>query len=89
MQQKNTSVATHFVGLADAPVQCRIHGWMEGVQGFVRSHWTLPSGKYLLGITPANNGVACKKNNKKSTMLAGHFNGHGGVLVGYCAYHQM
>jgi hypothetical protein len=56
-----TTVATYFDGRDDAPVQCRIHCPIEGVQGFTRSHWMPPSGKYLLCIIPANNGVACKK----------------------------
>jgi hypothetical protein len=56
-----TTVATHFNSRDDAPVQCHVHCPMEGVQGFTRSHWTPPSGKYLLCIIPADNGVACKK----------------------------
>ncbi len=54
-----TTVATY--GRDDAPVQCRIHPLMEGVQGFTRSHWMPPSDEYLLRIIPADNGVACKK----------------------------
>jgi hypothetical protein len=34
---------------------------MEGDKSFIQSHWTPPSGKYLLRIIPADNGVACKK----------------------------
>jgi hypothetical protein len=57
-----TTVATRFYGRNDAPVQCHVHPLMEGVQGFTRSHWTLPSSKYFLRIIPADNRVACKKN---------------------------
>jgi hypothetical protein len=56
-----TTIATHFDGRDDAPVQCRIHCPVKGVQGFTRSHWTPPSGKYLLRIIPADDRVACKK----------------------------
>jgi hypothetical protein len=56
-----TTVATLFDSRNDAPVQCRVHRLMEGVQGFTRSHWTPPLGKDLLHIIPADNGVACKK----------------------------
>jgi hypothetical protein len=60
-----TTLATHFDGRDDAPVQCRIHHPMEGVQGFTRSHWTLPLGKYSLRIIPVDNRVACKKKTTK------------------------
>jgi hypothetical protein len=61
IQNSTPTVATHLDGCDDAPVQCCVHCPMEGVQGFNRSHWTLPLGKYLLHIIPADNGVACKK----------------------------
>jgi hypothetical protein len=60
-----TTVATRFDGHNDVPVQCRIHCPMEGVQGFTRSHWTPPLGKYFLHIIPADNGVAFKKKTMK------------------------
>jgi hypothetical protein len=67
-----TTIATHFDGRNDAPVQCCIHCPMEGVQGFTKSHWMAPLGKYLLRIIPADNGVACKKNtmNRAPYLLA-------------------
>jgi hypothetical protein len=60
-----TTMATCFNGRDDAPVQCCIHCPMEGVQGFTKSHWMLPLGKYLLRVIPADNGVACKKKTMK------------------------
>jgi hypothetical protein len=60
-----TTIATRFDGHNDAPVQCRVHCLMEGVQGFTRSHWTPPSGEYSLRIIPADNGVARKKKTTK------------------------
>ena len=85
-----TTIATRFDNSDDALVQCHVHCPMEGVQGFTRSHWTPPSGKYLLSIIPADNGVACKKkNDKKSTILAGHFKGHGGAPVQYHAHRSI
>ncbi len=68
-EKQYTTIATCFDGRDDAPVQCRIHHLIEGVQSFTRSHWTLPSGKYLLHIIPADNGVACKKKTKKAPYL--------------------
>jgi hypothetical protein len=43
---KYTYKAGQFDGHGDAPVRNRAHQLMEEVQGFTRSHWTLPSGKY-------------------------------------------
>ncbi len=56
-----TTIATCFNGRNDVTVQCRVHCPMEGVQGFTRSHWMPPSGKYFLCIILVDNGVACKK----------------------------
>jgi hypothetical protein len=53
MTSKCTSVATHFEGLADAPVQYKAHHPMKHVKGYTRSHWMPPLGDYLLRIAPA------------------------------------
>ena len=37
----------------DSAVQRRVHRLIQHVQGFTRSHWMLPSGKYLRRIAPA------------------------------------
>jgi hypothetical protein len=60
-----TTVAAPFDSHDDAPVQCHVHCPMEGVRGFTRSPWTPSLGEYLLGIIPADNGVACKKKTTK------------------------
>ncbi len=44
----------HFDGYDDAPVRCQAHRPMQHVQGYLRSHWTLPLGKYSLRIVPAD-----------------------------------
>jgi hypothetical protein len=63
--------ATPFDGRADAPAQYRVHLLMEGVQGFTRSHWAPPSGKYSRRIAPADNGVTCRiKKDKKLPYLS-------------------
>jgi hypothetical protein len=41
-----THFAGHFDGRGSAPVQYRPHHPIEEVQGFTRSHWTPPLGKY-------------------------------------------
>jgi hypothetical protein len=46
--EKYTHLAGHFDGHHDAVVQYRKHHPMEEVQGFTRSHWMPPSGKYSL-----------------------------------------
>jgi hypothetical protein len=53
MTSKCTSDAAHFEGLADAPEQYRWHCPMQYVQGYLGSHWTLPSGDHLLHIALA------------------------------------
>ncbi len=50
---KCTSVAGHFNGHAEALKQYMRHCPMQHVQGYTRSHWTLPSGNYSLRIAPA------------------------------------
>ncbi len=45
---KYTYFAGRFDGHGNAPVQYLVHCQMEEVQGFTRSHWTLPSGKYYV-----------------------------------------
>jgi hypothetical protein len=45
---KNTYFAGRFDGYGNAPVRNRAHHPMEEVQGFTRSHWTPPSGKYYV-----------------------------------------
>jgi hypothetical protein len=62
---KYTSVVSHFDGLADMPVLHQVHHPMEGVQGFGRSHRTLPSGEYLLCFAPAAAMVSIKKTTTK------------------------
>jgi hypothetical protein len=46
--KKWTNFAGHFDGHCNAPVQYRTHCLMEEVQGFTRSHWTWPLGKYYV-----------------------------------------
>jgi hypothetical protein len=45
---KYTYFAGHFDGHGNAPVRNRVHYPMEEVQGFTRSHWMPPSGKYYV-----------------------------------------
>ena len=48
-----SSVVGHFNGHGGPPVQYEAHCPMQHVQGYSRSHWTPPSGNYLLSISPA------------------------------------
>jgi hypothetical protein len=43
-----TYFAGHFDGHGDAPVRYRANCPMEEVQGFTRSHWMPPLGKYYV-----------------------------------------
>jgi hypothetical protein len=45
---KYTQKGGHVDGCGGAPVQYRAYRPMEEVQGFTRSHWMLPSGKYYV-----------------------------------------
>jgi hypothetical protein len=83
MTIKRTSVVAHFEGLVDAPMLCGIHR----ILGYSQSHWTLPSGDYSLRIAlVAATATANKTTMKKCTNSAGHFDGHGGARVQYCAH---
>jgi hypothetical protein len=44
--------AGHFNDHAHVGVKYSTHCLMQHVQGYLRSHWTLPSGKYLHPIVP-------------------------------------
>jgi hypothetical protein len=46
--KKCTKFVGHFDGRGSALVQYRLHCLMEEVQGFTKSHWLPPLGKYLL-----------------------------------------
>jgi hypothetical protein len=51
-KQTTINKYTYFAGCFDchgnAPVRNRVHCPMEEVQGFTRSHWTLPLGEYYV-----------------------------------------
>ncbi len=49
-----TSIVGHFDGHDNAPVQFWVQCPMQHVQGYLRSHWTPPLGKYLPCIAPAD-----------------------------------
>jgi hypothetical protein len=53
MMNEWTLSAGHFDGHGGAPEQYRWHRPMRHVKGYSGSHWTLPSGNYLLRIAPA------------------------------------
>jgi hypothetical protein len=50
---KCTSAVGHFDGHGGAPVRYEAHCPMQHDQGFTGSHWTPPSGDYLLHIASA------------------------------------
>ena len=54
MSKKCTSFACRFDDYDYAPVQCQAHRPMQHVQGYLRSHWTPPLGKYSPHIAPAD-----------------------------------
>jgi hypothetical protein len=68
MTNKCTSSAGCFDGHSSAPKQYRWHRPMWHVQGYSRSHWTLPLGNYSLRIAPAAaRATANKTTTKKCT----------------------
>jgi hypothetical protein len=64
-----TSIAGHFAGLPDTPVQCRVYHPIEEVQDFTRSHWMRLSGKNLLCTALAAARVGWKKSTKNAPYL--------------------
>jgi hypothetical protein len=64
MTNESTSSAGRFDGNSGAPEQYRWHRPMRHVQGYSRSHWTLPSGNYSLCIAPA----AARATGKQTTI---------------------
>ena len=69
---KCNSVAGHFDGNADALERYGVHRPIQHDQGFTESHWTLPSGDYLLRIAPAAAGATINKTTMQNvpTLLA-------------------
>ncbi len=87
MTNKCTSVVGHFDGQGGALGQYRRHRPMWHVQGYLGSHWTLPSGNYLLRIAPAAARATGKQTTiNKYTYFAGRFDGHGIAPVCKCAH---
>ncbi len=64
MMNKCTYVVGHFYGHSSFPGLYRQHHPMQHVQGCLGSHWTLPSGNYLLCIAP----VAAMATGKQTTI---------------------
>jgi hypothetical protein len=64
MTNKCTLSAGRFDGHGGVPEQYRWHRPMRHVQGYSRSHWTLPLGDYSVRITPA----AAKATGKQTTI---------------------
>ena len=63
---------------------------MEDVQGHIGSHWTLPSGDYLLCITPVDARMTLNQTTmNKYTYFVGRFDGHCNATVGYRAHRPM
>jgi hypothetical protein len=79
-----TLSAIHFDCNGASLVQYEVHLPMQHVQGYSRSHWTPPSGSYLLHIAPtAARATANKTTTTKCTKKTGHFYGCNSVLVQY------
>jgi hypothetical protein len=79
---KCTSSAGRFDGHSGALEQYRLHHPMRHVHGYSGSHWTLPSGKYLLRIASAvARATGIQTTINKYTCKAGHFDGHGNAPV--------
>jgi hypothetical protein len=84
MTIKCTLSATCFDDHGSLLVQYKVHCLMQHVQGYSRSHWKPPLGKYLLRIAPAAaRATANKTMTKKCTNKTGHVDGRGGAPVQY------
>jgi hypothetical protein len=90
MTNKCTSVVGCFNGHGSALGQYRQHCPMQHVQGYLGSHWTPPSGDYLLRIAPATARATDKQTTiNKYTYFAGYFDSGGDAPVQYRAYCPM
>jgi hypothetical protein len=58
---KRPSVAGHFDGHGEALKRYMQHRPMQHVQGYTKSHWTLPSGNYSLRIASADTEATANK----------------------------
>ena len=58
---KHTSAARHFDGHVDKLEQYGVYCQIQHDQGFTGSHWTLPSGNYLLRVASAAARVTINK----------------------------
>jgi hypothetical protein len=82
MTNKCTSSAGRFDSHSGVTEQYRQHCPMRHVQGYSGSHWTLPSGNYLLRIAPAAARATGKQTTiNKYTYKDGRFDGHGDAPV--------
>jgi hypothetical protein len=52
-EHQSTSSAGHFDSHGGVPMQYQLYLLMQHAQGYTDSHWTPPSGGYLLCIAPA------------------------------------
>jgi hypothetical protein len=87
---KTTMVSTcssdigHFDGHGGPPVQYEAHCPMQHVQGYSGSHWTPPSGDYMLHIAAAAARATGKQTTiNKYTYKGGHVDGCGSTPVQY------
>jgi hypothetical protein len=87
MKIKCTLSAVHFDGRGGPPVQYKVHCPRQHVQGYSRSHWTVPSGNYSHRIDPAAARATGKQTTiNKYTKRNGHFDGRGSAPVRYPVY---
>ncbi len=90
MTNKCISSASRFDGHGSEPAHYRWHCPMQHVQSYSGSHWTPPSGIYLLRIAPAAaRATGKKKTINKYTCKAGRFDGHGDAPVRNRVHHLM
>jgi hypothetical protein len=82
-----SSIVGHFDGHGGPLMQYEAHRPMQHVQGYSGSHWTPPSGNYLLRIAPAAARATGKQTTiNKYTYKAGRFDYHGNAPVRNCAH---
>jgi hypothetical protein len=90
MKNKCTSVVGHLDSHGGMPGRYRWKRPMWHVQGYLRSHWTPPSGNYSLRSAPAAARATGKQTTiNKYTYFAGRFNGHDDALVHNCVHCPM
>jgi hypothetical protein len=81
-----TTIAARFAGHNDAPVQSVYIAQWRGSRASLEATRRQNRGSIFFVSSRQTTGLHARKKKEKSTILAGHFDGHGGAPVQYRAH---